>query len=187
MFPFQYLICSLPFPSACRVSADRSAHKRMGLPVYVTCCFSLAAFNILSLYLIFVNLISVCISVFLLGFIFYGTPLHLFALDCLFPFHVGEIFNCNLFKIFLICLLFLFFFCDPYNLNAGAFDIVPEVSETTFSSFHSFFFILLFRSQFHHFLSSLIHSSVSDILLLIPSRMFFNFSNCVVCLCMLIL
>ena len=30
--------------------------------------------------------------------------------------------------------------------------------------------------------SSLICSSVSDILLLIPSRVFFNFTNCVVCL-----
>ena len=32
---------------ACRVSAERSAVKQMGFPLYVTCCFSLAAFNIL--------------------------------------------------------------------------------------------------------------------------------------------
>jgi len=44
----------------------------MGFPLYVTCCFSLAAFNILSLFLVFVSLISMCLGVFLLGFILYG-------------------------------------------------------------------------------------------------------------------
>ena len=32
---------------ACRVSAERSAVKHTGFPLYVTCCFSLSAFNIL--------------------------------------------------------------------------------------------------------------------------------------------
>ena len=45
----------------------------MGLPLYVTCCFSLAAFNLLSLCLVFVSLIIMCLGVFLLGFILYGT------------------------------------------------------------------------------------------------------------------
>ena len=44
-----------------------------------------------------------------------------------FLFHVGEVFNYNLFKNFLIHFLFLFF-CDPYNSNVDAFDMVPEVS-----------------------------------------------------------
>ena len=89
-----------------------------------------------------------------------------------FLFHVGEIFNYNLFKKFLILFFFLFFW-DPYNSNVGACDIVPEVSETVLSSFHSFYFILLFRSYFHYFIfHALIHSSASDILLLIPSRLF---------------
>ena len=30
---------------SCRLSAERSAVKRMGFPWYVTCCFSLEAFN----------------------------------------------------------------------------------------------------------------------------------------------
>ena len=42
--------------------------------------------------------------------------------------HVGEIFNCNIFKIFLIPFLFLFFFWDPYNSNVGAFDMVKYQS-----------------------------------------------------------
>ena len=58
---------------ACRVSAERSAVRHMEFPLYVTSCFSLATFNILSLCLIFVNLISMCLGVFLLGFILYGT------------------------------------------------------------------------------------------------------------------
>ena len=57
----------------CRISAERSAVKHMGFPLYVTCCFSLAAFIILSLGLILVSLISICLGVFFLGFILYGT------------------------------------------------------------------------------------------------------------------
>ena len=45
----------------------------MGFPLYVMCCFSLATFNILSLFLVFVSLISMCLGMFLLGFILYGT------------------------------------------------------------------------------------------------------------------
>ena len=68
-----------------RVSAERSAVKRMGFPFYVTCCFSLAAFNILSLCLIFVSLISMCLGMFLLDLSCMGlfAPL---GLHWLFPF-----------------------------------------------------------------------------------------------------
>ena len=72
-FPFSTLNISCHSLLACRVSAKRSAVKCMGFPLYVTCCFSLAAFNILSLCLVFVSLISMCLGVFLLGFILYGT------------------------------------------------------------------------------------------------------------------
>ena len=83
----------------------------MGFPLYVTCCFSLAAFNIHSLCLVFVSLISMCLGMFLLGFILYGTLCVSWTwLTISFS---GEIFNYNLFKIFLIPFLFLFFFWDP--------------------------------------------------------------------------
>ena len=75
--------------------------------------------------------------------------LHLLDLIDYFLFHVGKIFNYNLFKNFLILFLFLFFFWNPYNSNVGAFDIVLEVSETI-NSFPSFYFSLLFRTHFHH-------------------------------------
>ena len=45
----------------------------MGIPLCVICCFSLAAFNICSLCLIFVNLINMFLEVFCLGFILFGT------------------------------------------------------------------------------------------------------------------
>ena len=45
----------------------------MEIPLCVICCFSLAAFNVCSLYLIFVNLINMCLGVFHLGFILFGT------------------------------------------------------------------------------------------------------------------
>ena len=41
----------------------------MGIPLCVICCFSLAAFNICFLCLIFVNLINMCLGVFHLAFI----------------------------------------------------------------------------------------------------------------------
>ena len=84
--------------------------------------------------------------------------LHLLNLIDYFLFHIGESFNYNLFKNFLIPFLFLFFFWNPYNSNVGAFDIVSEVSETIFSSFHCFYFILFFRSYFHQYIFQLTDS-----------------------------
>ena len=58
---------------AYRVSAERSAVNLIGIPLCVICFFSLAAFNMFSLYLIFDSLINMCLGMFLLGFILYGT------------------------------------------------------------------------------------------------------------------
>ena len=144
----------------------------MEFPLYVTCCLSLAAFNILSLCLVFVSLISMCPGVFLLGFILYGTLCLLDLIDY-FLFHVGEIFIYNLFKNFFIPFLFLFFFWNSYNLNVGVFDMVPEFSETILSSFHSFTSFYSSEVISTTFSSCLlIRSSASDILLLIPLECF---------------
>ena len=62
-FPFSTLNISCHSLLACRVSAERSAVKHMGFLLYVACFFSLAAFNILSLCLVFVSLISMCLGV----------------------------------------------------------------------------------------------------------------------------
>ena len=100
-----------------------------------------------------------------------------------FLFHVGEIFNYTLFKNFLIPFLFVFFFWDPYNLNVGAFDIIPEVSETILRSLHSFYFILLFRCYSHHFIFQLTDPIFCFRYSAIDSfQSIFNFSNWIVCL-----
>ena len=44
---------------ACRIFAERSTVNHMGFPLYVTCCFSLAAFNIFPLCLISAQFSSV--------------------------------------------------------------------------------------------------------------------------------
>ena len=42
------------------------------------------------------------------------------------------------------------FFWDPYNSNTGVVNVAPEVSEMVLIAIHSFFFILLLSSYFHH-------------------------------------
>ena len=98
----------------------------MGVPFHVICHFSLVAFSILPLSLIFVSLIAVCLSVFLLGFILPGTLCFLVLVNY-FPSHVWEVFGYYHFKYFLRSFLSLFSW-DPYNVNVGAFTVVPEVS-----------------------------------------------------------
>ena len=61
--------------------------------LYVTCCFSFAAFNIVFLCLVFVRLVCVLLC-FSLGLSYLGLFVHL-GLDY-FLFHVGEIFDYNL-------------------------------------------------------------------------------------------
>ena len=73
LFSFITLSMSCHSLLAWRISIERSAVILMGIPLCVICCFSLAAFNIYSLCLIFVNLINMCLVVFHLGFILFGT------------------------------------------------------------------------------------------------------------------
>ena len=89
--------------------------------------------------------------------------------------HFRENFNYYL-KYFLMVFLFVFFFWDSYDSNVGTFNIVPDVSEIVLIFFNSFFFVLFSLSV--SFIStiqsstSLILSSASVILLLVPSRVF---------------
>ena len=73
VFPFISLIILCQSFLAFRVSAENSADSLMGVTVYVTHCFSLAAFNILSSSLIFAILITVCLGVALFELILLGT------------------------------------------------------------------------------------------------------------------
>ena len=93
-FPFCTFNISCHYFWPAEFLAAGSPVKCMGFPLYVPYCFSLAAFNILSLCLIFVSLISMCPDMFLLKFILYGT-LHLLDLFDYFLFHVWKNFNYN--------------------------------------------------------------------------------------------
>ena len=85
-FFFHHFKYVLPFPPGLKVSIERSADILMGITLCVICCFSLSAFNICSLCLIFVNLINVCLGVFCLEFIPVGINLSGFlGLEWLFP------------------------------------------------------------------------------------------------------
>ena len=121
----------------------------MGIPFYVICCLSLAAFNICSLCLIFVSLISMHLGVFPLGFILYGTLWTSWTWVIIsFP-NFRENFNYYFLKYFLLPFPFVFFFWDSYDSNGGVFNIVPEVSEAVLISFYSFLFIYSQHSIFH--------------------------------------
>ena len=97
------------------------------------CCF-----YICSLCLIFVNLINMCLGVFRLGFILFGTLCFLDLGDYFLP-HFREVFNYYFLKYFLMVFLFVFFFWDSYNSDVEAFNIVPEVSEVVLIFFKFFF------------------------------------------------
>ena len=64
-------------------------------------------------------------------------------------------------------------------MNVGAFNGVPEVSEVVLISFHSFFLSVSFISTFLSS-TSLILSSASVILLLVPSRVFLISFDCII-------
>ena len=59
-FSFSTLSISCHFLLACRVSAERFSVNRIGFPLYIICCFSLASFSSLSLCL------ALCLSLCLL-------------------------------------------------------------------------------------------------------------------------
>ena len=158
----------------------------MGFPLYVTCCFSLAAFNIPSLCLVLGSLISMCLGVFLLGFILYRTLCASWTCLAVFFSMLGK-FSTIISSKMLSCPFFFSSSSGTPIIQMLMHLILSQRSLSIFSSFHSFYFILLFRSYFH-FIFQLIDSFFCFRYSAIDSfYSIFNFSNCVVCLCMFIL
>ena len=85
----------------------------------------------------------------LFGFILYGTLWASWTWVAI-SFPMLRNFSTIIPQIFSHTLSFSLLLWDPYKSNVGAFNIVPEVSETVLISFHSFFFILFCFSYFHH-------------------------------------
>ena len=172
-FPFSTLNISCHSLLACRVSAERSAVKHMGFPLYVTCCFSLAAFNILSLCLVFVSLISMCLGMFLLGFILYGTLCASWTWLTISFSMLGKFSTIISSKVF----SYTFFFSSFSGTHIIQMLVCLIVSQRSLrlSSVLFILFPLFCSSEVISTIlssSSLIHSSASDILLLIASRVF---------------
>ena len=140
------LIGSFPFISlnilcysllSCRVSIEKRTDIMMEIPLYVTCHFSLVVFNVLYLSLIFVSLITMSPSMFLIAFILPGTLCFLVLVDCSL-FHIREVFSYYLFKYFLRSFLSLFFW---YPYNAKVLNLMLSQRSLGLSSFFSFFFL----------------------------------------------
>ena len=126
----------------------------MGFLLYITCCFSLTAFNILSLCLVFVSLINLCFGVFLLEFILYGTLYVSWTWLTISFSMLGKFSTIISSKIF----SYPFFFSSSSGspiIWMLVCLILPQRSLRLFFSFHSFYFILLFRSYFHLFIFQL--------------------------------
>ena len=119
---------------------------------------------IFSLCLVFVSLISMCL-VSPWVYPVWDSLCLLDLIDC-FLLYIGEIFNCNLFKNFLIPFVFhFFFFWDPYNLMLV--HLILSQRSLRLSSVLFILFTLFCSSEVISTIlpfSSLIHSSVSDIL-----------------------
>ena len=140
--------------------------------MYVT-CFSLAAFNILSLCLVCFSLISMCLGVFLLGFIMYGTLCASWTWLTI-SFSMLQKFSTIISsKIF----LYAFFFSSSSGTTVIQILVHLILSQRSLrlSSFLFGLSTLFCSSEVISIIlssSSLIHSSASDILLLVPSRAF---------------
>ena len=107
--------------------------------------FSLAAFNTFSLCLIFVNLINMCLGVFYLGFILFGTLWVSWTWAAISFLILGKVLTIISSGIF--SRPFFLSSSGTHDLNVGEFNIVPEVPEVVFIS--SLFF--LFSSLLHLF------------------------------------
>ena len=145
----------------------------MGFPLYVTCCFSLDAFNILSLCLVFVSLISMCLGVFILGFILYGTLCPFWTWLTISFSMLGKFSTIISSKIFSYS--FFFFYSSWTPIIWMLEHLILSQRSLRLSSVLFILFTLFCSSKvISTILSScsLIHSSALDILLLIPSRVF---------------
>lgn len=147
----------------------------MGVPLYITLCFSLAASIIIFLSLFFNILITVCLGVILFGLILFVTlPDFWTWISVAFP-------RSGTFSAFVSLIIFyfptsrsLFAFWDPSNMNASTLDVVlkslklSSFLKSLCSFFYSAWMISITLSS-----SLLIHFSVSSNLHFIPFSVFF--------------
>ena len=169
-FSFQHFKYILPFSSGLQRFCGKIAVILVGIPLYVTCCFSLAAFNVFSLCLSFVSLIKGCLGIFLLMFILYGTLWVSWTWVALsFP-HFREIFNYCPLKYFLTFFPIVFFWECLWFKYWG----VQHCSKGLWGCSH-FFLFFSFSTLLHLFPLFYFPAHFSFLLpqlLLVPSRVF---------------
>ena len=111
----------------------------MWVPLYIICHFPLVAFNLLLLSLIFCQF-DYCVSHCVPPWIYPSwDSLCFLNLVDYFLSHIREFFSYYRFKYFLWSILSLFSFWNPFNMNIGAFNAVPEVSLGCLYFFSLFF------------------------------------------------
>ena len=119
-FPFITLNMSSHSLLCCSVSVEKLADSLIGVALCINCHFSLLLL-IFSLSLIFVRLITMCLGVFLLGFILLGTVCASWTwLIISFP-TLGK-FSANIYSNIFQVFFSLFSFWDPYNANIHVFN-----------------------------------------------------------------
>jgi len=138
-------------------------------------------------FLVFVSLISMCLGVFLLGFILYETLCASWTWLTISFSMLGQLSTIISSKIF----------SYPFFFSASSGTPVIQMLVCLISSQRSLrlsaalfivYFTLIFRSYCHHFIFQLTDSFFCFRYSAIDSfQSVFNFSNCVVCLCMFIL
>ena len=128
-----------------------SCYSLMGnIPLNVICHFPLVVvFNILSLSLIFISLITMCFNVFLLGLSILGSLCFLDLVDY-FLSHVREVFSYYLFNIFSGPLLLSSSSGTPIMQMLVRLILSQRSLSLSSFFFHSFFYILFCSSDFHH-------------------------------------
>ena len=172
LFSFITLSMSCNSLLAWRVSIERSAVILMGIPLWVICCFSLSAFNICSLCLIFLICLICVLCCFALGLSCLGFSRFLDLGGYFLP-HFREIFNYYLLKYFSWSFFLSSSSGTPMIQMLGHLTLswmslrLSSFLLIRFSFFLSDSFISIILS-----LTSLILSSASVILLLVPSRVF---------------
>ena len=119
----------------------------MGVSLCITCCFSLAAFNILLLSLIFAISVTICLGMVLFGLILFGTLCFL-DLDVCFLSQVRKVFQILCLQICSLLLCLSFPIWDPCNMNFSTLDVV--LGSLKWSSFIYYLVFLFSFSDFHY-------------------------------------
>ena len=164
----------MPLFFGLKVSAEKSADSLMRILFYMTLSFPMFAFIILSLYLSFDILITICVSVGLFGFIMFGPLCASYIWISVSFLRFGKFSATTPSNRFLI--LSLSSFWCPYIVNVKCY------LRDFLKCFHflSWFFSLLFRlSDFYSLFQITMHSSVA--LLFIFFLVFFYFAYWTLC------